>query len=81
MLPIYFSACFPPFYFPPRQYRSLDLARNMFKCENVGAQTVMIDNRCLEPENDPYVGKGCNAGDQGPICRFCGFEDFPKCFE
>merc|ERR1740139_754224 len=45
--------------------------------------TCALDNDCLDNAIDPYGGKGCNAGEHGQHCRFCGFESdgvkYPPC--
>jgi hypothetical protein len=48
-----------------------------------GDMTCELDNDCLDNALDPYGGKGCNAGEHGQHCRFCGFESdgvkYPPC--
>jgi len=45
--------------------------------------TCTLDNDCLDNAIDPYGGMGCNAGEHGQHCRFCGFESdgvkYPPC--
>jgi len=45
--------------------------------------TCALDKDCLDAATDPYGGSGCNAGEWGTHCRFCGFESdgvkYPPC--
>lgn len=48
-------------------------AKAQNECKNIGDLQVFYDPTCAQG------GPGCNAGGQGPLCRFCGFDIFPKC--
>ena len=43
-------------------------------CGGAG-ETCFLDNSC----HGSAPPQGCNAGGVDPVCRFCGFGDYPPC--